>query len=144
MGGPFAYRPKRRTSRRGVEVIFADAGEEPEHVCSADSPPPCTHATCDLYDPREFDFTYVEVTATAGLEPVAFRVLRLQDESPIASARTAILRPDGTVVEIIADGDGWVRLFGLAGQTFKLLRAEDPRNDLRLVEARKAVTMGDT
>jgi peptidoglycan hydrolase-like protein with peptidoglycan-binding domain len=140
---PFVSQPKRRTSRRGVDVIFADAGEEPEHVCSVDSPSPCTHATCDLYDPREFDFTYVEVTATPGLEPVAFRIRRLEDDSPVAHAHGVVLKPDGTLLSAIADGDGFIRLFGHAGDVFRLLRAEDPRQELHLVTARHPSPIGE-
>lgn len=140
---PFASQPKRRATRRGVDVIFADAGEEPEHVCSSRSPSPCTHATCDLYDPREFDFTYVELTATPGLEPVAFRVRRLEDESPIPGALATVLKPDGRLEVVHADADGWVRMFGRAGEVFRLVRAEDPERELHLLAARNPTPLGD-
>jgi peptidoglycan hydrolase-like protein with peptidoglycan-binding domain len=138
---PFAKADNRRAKERAAEVVFLDAGEEPELVCTKDSGSPCTAATCELFDPREYDFSYVPLSPAGAALIAEYRVLRIEDDSPMANAVAVVLKADGTLMEASTDGDGWLRLFGQPGDTFKLVRVDDPDKGHRLCAVEAAVSM---
>jgi hypothetical protein len=132
---PFDTSECRRAKERAVEVILFDPGERPDRVCSSDTPSPCTVATCELYDPREYDFAYVPLSGVPSLKLVAFRVLRIEDETPVLHSTAVLMKSDGSLVETATDGDGWVRIYARPTERFTLVRADDPREEMQLVGA---------
>jgi peptidoglycan hydrolase-like protein with peptidoglycan-binding domain len=71
---PFASAENRRATQRAVEILFFESCDEPQRVCTPSTADPCTVATCQLYDPREFALDYLDPSSIARVFSFAIPV----------------------------------------------------------------------
>ena len=87
--------PDRRGVSRAVEVLFVSDGLPAPLVCGASDPDDTAH--CQLYDPREFDLEYVEVTSSEA-PAVAKFFARPSDHDDETVEAHAVVVPDSAQV----------------------------------------------
>jgi hypothetical protein len=94
---PFADAPSRRAVRRHVEVLAFAAGEAPVIVRCGEGDGPCPAAQCELYDPRDYRFDYVDVAAAEALDQGTWWVTQVPAwaSGPVA---LVVLDPSGSEV----------------------------------------------